>query len=157
LEAGFAKVVYALERVSEAAEKLGVVLALENHGGLPCSGEEQVRVIEKVNSKALRATIDVGNYMQCGEDAVQGTRIAAPYAAYVHFKDFLRDANTDNRYGLRATAVGEGEVDHAGCLSVLSESGYSGYVALEYEGAEDERSGVAKSVEFMHSVMAPYG
>lgn len=156
LDAGLAKVVYALERVAEVAEKVGVTLALENHGGLPCTGEEQVQIIDGIGSAALRATIDVGNYLQCGQDPVEGTRIAAPYASYIHFKDFAKDPAAANRFGLRATAVGEGDVDHAGCLAALAAAGYNGYVALEYEGEEDERSGVSKSVEFMNRVMAPY-
>ena len=37
---------------------------------------EQVEVIEKINFPFLKATIDVGNYMQCGQAGDEGTRVA---------------------------------------------------------------------------------
>ncbi|MBC7320090.1 sugar phosphate isomerase/epimerase, partial [bacterium] len=86
----FKRVIDALGILVKEAEKLGLVLAIENHGGLPCTAEEQVYIIEAVNSKYLRATIDIGNYMACGQEAVEGTRIASRYCAYVHIKDFKK-------------------------------------------------------------------
>ena len=53
----FSMIIDALGEVTEEAEKLGVILALENHGGLPCSGQEQVEMIETINSENLRARI----------------------------------------------------------------------------------------------------
>lgn len=156
LDAGMERIEYGLRQVAEEAERLGVVLALENHGGLPCTGEEQVAVIEKIGSQNLRATVDVGNYLQGDQKPEDGTRVAAPYAAYVHFKDFVKTDDPNRRFGLAGSTVGEGIVDHAACLAELAKAGFSGYVALEYEGSEDEREGVRKSLEYMRKVMAGY-
>jgi len=145
------KVIKGIELVLPSAEKNNVILALENHGGLPCTGEEQVEVIEKINSPFLKATIDVGNYMQCGQSGDEGTRIAAPYCRYVHFKDFKNDPTA--RRELRPTVVGKGDVDHAKCLQHIKNAGFDGFVALEYEGEEDEQIGVPASVEFMKSLI----
>ena len=103
----------------------------------------------------MKATIDVGNYMQCGQSGDEGTRIAAPYCRYVHFKDFKKDPTAPKR-GLRPTVVGQGDVDHAKCLQHIKDAGFDGFVALEYEGEEDEQTGVPASVEFMKSVMKNY-
>ena len=150
----FQRVIDALGRLAHEAEKLGLVLALENHGGLPCTGEEQVEMIEKVGSKYLRATIDVGNYMAGGQEAVEGTRIAAKYCVYVHFKDFKKcpDPSLPWGWGIQACTVGKGDVDHLGCLRELKATGYDGYIALEYEGPDDEKIGVPESIEFMKAV-----
>jgi sugar phosphate isomerase/epimerase len=145
----------ALAQVAETAEESGIVLALENHGGLPCLGEEQAEVIETVASPNLKATVDVGNYMQCGQEAQVGTRLAAKYAAYLHFKDFLKvdDPSTPWGWNIEPCTVGEGSVDHLACLRALSEAGYAGYIAIEYEGKEAELSGVPKSVEYTRTVV----
>lgn len=151
----FNRVVDALERLSKEAEKLGLVLALENHGGLPCTAEEQVEMIEEVGSKYLRATIDIGNYMAGGQEAVDGTRIAAKYCAYVHFKDYKKQPDPSFPWGwsIQPCTVGKGDVDHLGCLKELKAVGYDGFVALEYEGPDDERVGVPESLAFMKKVM----
>ena len=141
--------------ITKEAAKRGLVLAIENHGGLPCTGQEQVEVIQAVNSPFLRATIDVGNYMGGGQEGIEGTRIAAPYCAYVHLKDNVKvpDAATPWGWKVQACTVGEGVVDLPGCMEVLRKAGYDGFVGLEYEGSEDEITGVPKSVECMKRVV----
>lgn len=155
LEASFGRIIDALGEVTREAEKLGVVLALENHGGLPCTGAEQVEVIKKIGSDNLKATIDVGNYMQANEEAHEGTAAAAQYAAYVHFKDFKKVPGTDP-WELEACTVGAGDVDHRKCLEAMKQVGYDGFVALEYEGSEDERKAVPESVAFMKDIMEDF-
>ncbi|MGQ9631342.1 MAG: sugar phosphate isomerase/epimerase family protein [bacterium] len=158
LKGGMQRVLDALGEVVPVAEENGLVLAIENHGGLPCTGEEQVEVIEEIGSKCLRATIDVGNYLQGGQEAEEGTRLAAKYCAYVHFKDFKKvpDASQPQGYRLEATTVGRGDVNHRACLRELRRAGYDGFIALEYEGPEDERVGVPESVKFMKDAMAGF-
>ncbi len=152
---GRQRILDALTEVVREAEKFGVVLALENHGGLPCTGEEQVDVIETIKSPYLKATIDVGNYMAGGQEGHIATQIAAKHCAYVHFKDYLKvpDASMPWGWNIKACIVGEGDVDHRACLEALAAGGYDGFIALEYEGDEDETIGVPKSVEFMKQLM----
>ena len=152
------RVVGALKELAEDAEKLKLVLALENHGGLPCRGEEQVEMIERVGSKYLRATVDVGNYMSCGQEGIDGTRLAAPYCAYVHFKDCRKKPDPKMPWGWNAESVvlGQGVVDLAACLKLIKVAGFDGFVALEYEAAQEERTGIAESVKHMTEVMKGY-
>ena len=144
-----------LGEVTREAEKHGLILALENHGGLPCTGEEQVEVIRSIKSPSLKATVDVGNYMNGGQEGHVGSRLAAPYAAYVHFKDFIKVDDAKSPWGWNVTpcGLGEGAVNHRACLEALRDAGYKGFVALEYEGVEDEQTGVPKSVAYMKQVM----
>ena len=152
------RIIKGLTAVMPEAEKREVVLALENHGSFPCTGEEQVGIIEKINSPFLKATIDIGNYMDnewSGQESHRGTRVAAKYAAYVHFKDFKKVPDTESPWGWKCAAcvIGEGDVDLRACLEALRDAGYDGFVALEYEGPEDEESATPRSVEFMKRVM----
>ena len=148
----------ALEDVTKEAEKLGIVLALENHGGYPATGEEQVEVIERVGSDNLRATIDVGNYMSVGQEGHVGSEIAAKYTSYIHFKDFIKKDDPEKPWGwgIQSCIVGDGDVDHKACLKAIADTGYDGFVAIEYEGPNDEYEGVAKSVEFTKEVMKDF-
>jgi sugar phosphate isomerase/epimerase len=138
-----------LAAATKEAEKCGVVLAVENHGGLPCKAEEQIEVIKAINSPALRATIDVGNYMDGGQEGHVATALVAPYAAYVHFKDNKKAPDPSKPWGWKSvpTVLGQGDVNLAECVAALKKAGYAGFVALEYEGGEDEATGVPKSVE----------
>ncbi|MCK4325260.1 sugar phosphate isomerase/epimerase [bacterium] len=150
----YQRILDGLGQAVKEAERHGLILALENHGGLPCTAEEQVGVIDKIGSKNLKATVDVGNYMQCGQEGHAGTRLAAPYAAYVHFKDFRKMPADSNPWGwsTEACILGKGDVDHRACLKELKKAGYNGFVALEYEGPDEESMGVPESVRFMKEV-----
>lgn len=155
VEEGLDRVLRALRSLAPQAERMGLVLALENHGGLPCTGEEQVEVIEAVDSPGVRATVDVGNYMQGGQTGVEGTRTAAPYAAYVHVKDNkVLEAPDERGRMFEACTIGDGDVDIPQCLRLLKAAGFDDFVALEYEGSEPEETGVPRSVEYMKKVVA---
>ena len=145
-----------LEQVVPVAEKLGVVLALENHGSFPGLGEEQADLVRTIDSPYLRATVDVGNYMQVGGVPHEEVAVAAPYAAYVHYKDFTRVPDDSKPVGYRCqgATLGDGEVDLKACYQALVTAGYDGFIALEYEGQEEEATGVARSIEAMRASMA---
>jgi sugar phosphate isomerase/epimerase len=155
LQQGLRWIVESLKAVAEQAEKLGVVLALENHGGLPCTGQEQIEVIRTVNSPALRATVDLGNYLVCGQEGVEGTRIAAEYAAYVHVKDCRKVPDGSRKWGWRpeSCVLGRGDVDIAGCLAELRKKDYQGFLALEYEAEDNELTGVAESIQHLKTLL----
>lgn len=144
-----------LEQLAAEAEKLAVVLGLENHGGLPCLAQQQIEVIRQVNSPCLKATIDVGNYMEGGQEGHVATGLVAEHAVYVHFKDFRKIPCNENPWGWKpqACVLGEGDVDHAACLLALEQAGYGGFVALEYEAEEDELLGVPRSVQYMNQCL----
>ena len=77
----------------------------------------------------------------------------APYAFHVHAKDFLvkRGMEVDpgdcwfrSRGGnfLRGTIIGHGEAHIAQSIAILKRSGYDGYVTVEFEGTEDNLTGI---------------
>lgn len=149
------RIIDPLSELADYAEGLGVILALENHGGLPCTGEEQKAVINKINSPALRATVDVGNYMACGQEGIEGTKIAAPLCAYVHLKDMKKTPDDSTPWGWKPSAaiLGKGDVDLPACIEEIARSGYDGWLAIEYEAPDDERKGIKESVEYIRSIL----
>ncbi len=153
--AGRRRILDGIGEVVKEAERLGVVFALENHGGLPCTAEEQVEVIETINSPNLKATVDIGNYMQGGQESAVAVAIAMKHCAYVHFKDFAKapDASYPWGYKIVPAVIGEGDVDIPACVKIMRDNGYAGFVALEYEADEDERTAVPRSLAYMKKVL----
>jgi len=157
IEAGLRRIIEVLKRLAPEAASRGLVLALENHSGLPGTAEEQNRVIEAVGSPAVRSTIDIGNYMGAGQEGADAVPVAAKHAAYVHVKDCKKTSDELTASGgmrCEACTVGAGDVDVPACMKALAEAGYDGYVAVEYEGKEDEATGVPASVRYMKEVLA---
>lgn len=142
-EEGSKMVLDCFVKCTEYAEKNEVRLALEDHHGLAGNSKEVLFYIKKIDSPFFGATVDIGNFLFAGEEPAAGVKNTAPYALMVHVKDFRRDGAN-----LQAAVVGEGVVDIKECFKIIKESGYEGYLALEYEAKEECRTGIKKS--FIH-------
>jgi len=137
------------------AEENNVVMAVENHGGMPGTSAELRGLLEAVDSPFVKACVDIGNFLSAGEDAGPAVEATAHLAAHVHVKDFKRfDLDSDQGrkperadWRLEACAVGEGCVPLVECFQAFSDAGYTGYLSLEYEGvSDDEQAGVQESI-----------
>ncbi len=145
LEDGLNWILEGLAEGAAYAEAHGVVLALENHG-LMAGRSDQVRhIIETVNSPALRANLDTGNFLLVGQDPTDAARELKDLVALVHLKDFRHAGPEDTTHvytgldGSKFTGavVGEGQVDLSTIVGILREAGYTGWLSLEYEGGQD--------------------
>ncbi|HVO42764.1 MAG TPA: sugar phosphate isomerase/epimerase family protein [Aggregatilineales bacterium] len=156
LEDGLAWIIEGLTAGAAYAQQHGVTLALENHG-LMAGRSDQVRaIIEKVNSPALRANLDTGNFLLVGQNPVDAARELGPLVALVHLKDFRRAGPADTVHvyrgldgtGYTGTVTGEGMVDLPKIIDILRSAGYTGWLSLEYEGGDDPLTiGVPRSLE----------
>ena len=128
-------VIEAIEHCLPRAEEQGVVLALENHWGLPRSAEGVNRVVEAVDSDWLKVTMDCGNFI---EDIYTSLEKIAPHAILVHAKTYFGGGEW---YTL--------DLDYRRIASILRGAGFTGYVSLEFEGKEDPLTAVPKSIELL--------
>lgn len=144
-EQGLGWIVDGLAAGAEYAAAQGVTLALENHG-LMAGRSDQVRsIIQQVNSPALRANLDTGNFLLVNQNPTEAARELADLVALVHLKDFRRAQPEDTEHvykGLDGAAftgsvVGEGQVDLPAIFEILRQAGYAGWLSLEFEGAQD--------------------
>ena len=55
------------------------------------------------------------------------------------------------------TVVGEGDVPVKQCLRIIKATGYDGFISLEYEGAEDCITGIARGLENVKRILAEIG
>ena len=138
----------ACREITEYAEKKGIKTTVENHGHFYQDSLRVERLYEAVNHPNFGLLCDMGNFVCVDEDPATAVSRVAPYAFYVHAKDFhLKSGNgTDPGEGFyktrggnyrRGAIVGHGDVPVKCCLSALKMAGYTGGIAIEFEGMED--------------------
>jgi sugar phosphate isomerase/epimerase len=145
LEDGLGWIIDGLGAGAEYAGQHGVTLALENHGLIAGRSQQVRQIITQVNSPALRANLDTGNFLLVGQDPVEAARELADVVALVHLKDFRHATPEDTVHlykGLdgttfTGTVTGEGLVNLPEVVSILRAAGYTGWLSLEYEGGAD--------------------
>ena len=131
-EQGFQWVIDALGECTKAAEKNGVLLALENHWGLGRTPEGVLKVVEAVNSPWLQVTMDTGNFL---EDPYDRLEQLAPKTVLVQTKTYYGGGLW---YQL--------DLDYPRIAKMLREHNYRGWVSLEFEGKEDPLVAIPKSL-----------
>lgn len=145
------KLVDACRRIADYAAQFGITTSLENHGYYIQASDRVLRVVHEVNRPNFKTTLDIGNFMCADEDSVSAVKKNIGYASMVHLKDFyLRPSYRDPGEGwfrtasgnyLRGAIVGQGDIDMPEVIRVIKQSGYNGYISIEFEGMEDCQKG----------------
>lgn len=118
------------------AAKHGVVMALENHGGITRTSSQVIQLIEAVNSEWLRVNLDTGNYgLDPNVDPYEAMKRVAHLAVTAHHKVSMK------------TLKGHVLVDINKVVKILKNSDYKGYLNIEFEEDEDPKLGVPKVVK----------
>jgi sugar phosphate isomerase/epimerase len=116
-----------LARLADLARREGLLLLLENEKGIVGDTPERCHaILSTIESPALRFLWDVANFVQVGvaRPTERGWPLLGAYLAHVHVKDALLADGS-----VRAAGEGDGQVGEL--LSMLRESGYQGFLALE--------------------------
>lgn len=134
-------------RVTEYAEQFGIRTMIENHGFYAQDSERVEKLYTAINHKNFGLLCDMGNFLCADENPAMAFARVAPYAIYVHAKDFIvkpfdacdpGEGAFRSRGGnfLRGTIVGHGNVPVKQCLYQLKRVGYDDYISIEFEGME---------------------
>ncbi len=118
-----------LKRAAEYAGSKGVLLGVEDDGGLSATAEPTVELVKQADSPWVGINLDTGNFPKDGYAQVA---MCIPYAVNVHFKSRIT-----NESGAKE------DVDIARLLGMFVKAGYRGYVSLEYEET-DPQAGVPR-------------
>lgn len=111
-----------LREILPFARGLGICLAVENHQD--ATSADLLRLAELVDGNpAYGVTLDTGNPLAVGEDPVAFTRRVAPLVRHVHLKDYTLHAAREG-FRLVRCAAGDGVVDFASILLILSQNGH---------------------------------
>lgn len=122
-----ARVVARLAEIAPAAEQAGVVVALETHDAFSSAGRVAA-VLAQVPSPAVGALWDSHHPYRMGESPAEVVALLGDRLAHVHIKDARRTAD-----GWQLVLLGEGEVPVREMLTALRDSGYHGYLSVEWE------------------------
>jgi sugar phosphate isomerase/epimerase len=134
-EEGYKWVIDGLSKCLKTAEKCGVLLCLENHWGLGRTPEGVLRIVNAINSPWLQVLMDTGNFL---EDPYDKLEMMAPKTVYVQAKTYYGG-------GLWYTL----DLDNDRIAGILRKHNYQGYISLEFEGKEEARMAVPKSLAML--------
>lgn len=133
-----------LTKLSDYAAKYNINVIVENHGGNSSIGKWLAEIMKTVNRPNCGTLPDLGNFYEY--DRYAGVKDMMPYAKGVSGKthDFDQEGN-------------ETVIDYAKMMKVISDSGFKGYIDVEYEGTKlSEDEGVKASIALVQKVIAPY-
>lgn len=132
----------ALEECCGHAGGQGIMLGLENHGGLTATPDGLLAIVRGVRSPWLGINLDTGNFFS--DDPYHDLERCAAHAVNVQYK-------IEVRRGPKARAE---PTDAARIARILRDAGYQGFVALEYESREDPFAAVPRHLEKLRLALA---
>ncbi len=151
-EEAFRRGVDALRKASETGAELGMPVALQNHSGLTCTGDDMLRFYREVNHPNFTLLLDTGHF--AGREGPNGPRIAgltyadyyrsieqvAPLTQFVRAKLYNLDENGREKW-----------IDYDRVFGILRKVNYNGFISLVYEGQEDGMAAIPRGARFLRS------
>jgi L-ribulose-5-phosphate 3-epimerase len=134
-EDGFKWVIDSLEKCLPKAEECGVILGLENHWGLARTPEGLLRIVNAIDSPWLQVLLDTGNFL---EDPYDKLDKCAPQTVFMQAKTYYGGGLW---YSL--------DLDYPRIAAIMRKHNYRGYVSLEFEGNEDYKTAIPKSLALL--------
>jgi len=140
-----------LRRLTEYAEPFGIHVIVENHGGLSSNGSWLSGVMKKVDHPMCGTLPDFGNFCMdwsrssepdAWYDRYKGTGELMPFAKAVSAKSHEFDADGN-----------ETGTDYRRMMKVVLDSGYRGWVGVEYEGSKHSpRDGARLTKQLLENI-----
>ena len=139
-----------LRKLSTYAQSKKINVIVENHGGFSSHPEKLMQVINKLNLSNCGTLPDFGNWCIkrkensefCEikyENYYKGIELMMPAAMAVSAKSYNFDKDGN-----------ETTIDYVKMLQIVKNSGYNGYIGIEYEGEElSEKDGVIATRELL--------
>ncbi|MGN8646028.1 sugar phosphate isomerase/epimerase family protein [Gracilibacillus sp. HCP3S3_G5_1] len=142
------KIVEACQEIADYAKQYDIVTSIENHGFYIQASDRINLIVSQVNRSNFGHTLDTGNFLCADEDPITAVKKCMDSATMVHIKDFyIRPQSWPNpgegwftsaggQY-LRGAITGHGDIELEAILKVIKDSGYDGYISIEFEGMEE--------------------
>jgi len=158
-------VFWGLAKAARYAADLGVTPTIEDHSLAAVTGATSTELLEACAAAGdcLKITFDTGNFLSGGEDPLEAWDRLASRVAHVHVKDWepvpAGATSLPRQRSARSGAVyvgatlGRGVVPNAAILERMKQSGYDGFLSVEYEGNDDPRTEVRAGVEYLRSLL----
>lgn len=114
-----------MEIKTAMAEKLGLRLVHENEARI--YGEDPIRVLDlfrSINSPALKAAYDAGNYVHGGYDPINAWHMTKQHTVHLHIKDWIHGGEKGVLPG-----TGQGRIPEG--IALAKAQNYTGFATLE--------------------------
>jgi sugar phosphate isomerase/epimerase len=134
-----ARCVAAIQEACDHAAKVGVYLALENHGGIVSTAEQMLAIIKAVRHDWFGVNLDTGNFQT--PDPYGDLAKIAPYAVTVQIKSEVAPSGRKQ------------DADFPRLIAILRDANYRGYVALEYEAKEEAGTAVPRHLQALRRAL----
>jgi sugar phosphate isomerase/epimerase len=135
-----ARCVAAIEEACDHAAKYGVYLALENHGGITATADQILAIVKAVKHDFFGVNLDTGNFHT--SDPYADLARLAPYAVTAQVKTEIQRAGKPKE-----------EADLGKLIDILRAVNYRGYVALEYEAAEEPKTAIPRHIAALRKLL----
>jgi len=132
--------VAAIQEACDHAARYGIILALENHGGITATADQILAIVKAVRHDAFGVNLDSGNFRT--PDPYGDLEKIAPYALNAQLKTEITPAGK-----------GTQEADLKRLVDILRAANYRGYVALEYEAKEDAKVAVPRHLATLKKLL----
>jgi L-ribulose-5-phosphate 3-epimerase len=131
-----------LKRSAEYAGGKGILLGVEDDGGLTTTAEPTVEIVKQVDSPWAGINLDTGNFPKNGYSQ---TALCLPYAVSTHIKEHIKGED-----GAREKA------DWDRLVGMFAKAGYKGYISLEYEDKETAETAVPRLAAELRRAVRKY-
>lgn len=131
-----------LKRSADYAASKGVILGLENHGGITLYAKRIISIVEAVDHPFVGINLDTGNFHAKPYEQIES---CVRYAVNSQFKVNLR--YEDGR---------QEPCDWDRIVKMFADGGYRGYMALEYEAKEDPFKAVPRHLARLNALAEKY-
>jgi sugar phosphate isomerase/epimerase len=128
----------AVMKCAEVASEAGVFLGIENHGNLTI--EQMMQLMERLDHPWIGINVDTGNFFS--DSPYDDVEKCLPYAVNIQVKVMMRRPD-----GTRYPA----DLDRI--AKMVKDSGYQGYIALEYE-EDDPLNDIPKYADQLRKLIA---
>ena len=116
------------KRSTDYAGSKGIILGLEDDGGLTATAEPTIEIVKRTGSPFAGINLDTGNFPKKGYEQVA---LCLPYSTGVHFKVEIADENGNKQ-----------KADWPRLAGMFRAAGYRGFLSLEYEGDDNAATAV---------------
>jgi sugar phosphate isomerase/epimerase len=160
-ESAWPRLVESTKEVAEYGESKGVVVGLHNHnhGCIPATGDQVIRLLDDVDNPYYSHILDTGQYLgspgvSLGERGKEdpewnfygSIETSAPRAVHVRAKIY------------RIASGEEAWLDYDRIMPIIKNVGFNGWMSIVFEGQDelDEPTAVPLANSFMRSMLARY-
>lgn len=159
------KAVKCIRECLKVSERLGVSLAVENHGTIANRHGFLYRLLDEVNSDFLGLTLDTGNFYWYGyplDEVYDIYHGLATYVKHTHIKNAkAKEGQRDRRRKPGQVSMAplyEGDIDLKTAIDILRYAGYTHDLTIEDESLgqfnlEERREVLLKDVKYMKSLV----